>query len=331
MHRQIFSVAAISLLLALSATSQEQDAMMHWGEATVEKLAGFLPNATPWGFTADSSNPAPDFKGFANDVPHRYIALTTNKTWYFDDPELSKQLDQVHNEKDALKRETDTTLSEFMRVHGDEMEKLQKEHLATMEAASHAQATEITALSKQAQELFQQGKSQEAQAVLSKISAITQSNQNKLTPFHYEPLEQMNASFQKRQDDLTERERELLSRRRSVEFTIFTNRTPSNAAFGIPVKPIGVVAGRTLYLQDRGLMTMGGSHRHAFVNLIVYLGPENLQNPHVQLGQSELKVKSIVVAGWIESRAETLEADEATVKKVLATIDFNRLSALIEP
>ena len=331
MRRQIFSVAAMSLLLATSATSQEQDAMMRWGEGTVEKLAGFLPDATAWGFTPESSNAAPDFKGFANDVPHRYIALTTNKTWYFEDAELARQLDQVHKEKDELKREMDTTLGEFMRVHGEEMEKLKKEHLATMETASHAQATEIAALSKQAQELFQQGKSQEAQAVLSKISAITENNKDKLEPFHYAPLEQLTSSFGKRQDDVTEHERELLARRRKVEFTMFTNRTASNAAFGVPVQPIGTVAGRTLYLQDRGVSNMGGAHRHAFVSLIVYLGPASLQNPHVQLGQSDLKVKSIVVAGWIESRTDTLQSDEATVKKVLATIDYSKLSELIEP
>lgn len=331
MHRQIFSIAAISLLLASSATSQEHDAMMRWGDATVERLAGFLPNATPWSFTPEAANAAPDFKGFANGAAHRYIALTTNKTWYFDDVQLSRQLDEVQKENASLKQEMDRALSEFMRVHGAEMEKLKKEHLATMEAASHAQATEITALSKQAQELFQQGKSQEAQAVLSRISAIAQNDNDKLEPFHYEPFEQLTSSFDKRQDALTERERELLAGRRQVEFTIFTNRTASNAAFGVPVKPIGVVAGRTLYVQDRGVSKMGGGHVHALLNLIVYLGPANLQNPHVQLGQSELKVKSIVVAGWIESRTDTIEADEATVKKVLATIDYNKLSELIEP
>lgn len=147
----------------------------------------------------------------------------------------------------------DKPLSEFMRARGERMERLKKEHLATMQAAPHAQATEIAELSKQAQELFLQGKSQEAQAVLSTFSAIAENNKDKLGSFHYGPFEQLTSSFGKRQNDPTERERELLARRPQVEFTIFTNRTASNGAFGVRVKPICAVAGRTLYLQDRGV------------------------------------------------------------------------------
>jgi len=42
-------------------------------------------------------------------------------------------------------------------------------------------------------------------------------------------------------------------------------------------------------------------------------------------------VKCIGVWAWIEAPPETMQADEATIKKVLASVDYDGLPALIQP
>jgi hypothetical protein len=232
-----------------------------------------------------------------------------HKTWFFGDPELFKELEQVRNDKAALRKEMDAAVEEFGKAHGAEMQALEKSHSAEMEEAA-----------KRAQALFQQGKYEEGKAVLEKIK-----------PFHYEPVDSWSAPYEKRQKDLDQREQELLARRRSVSFRIYTNRTPSTTAYAYPAKPIGTLAGRTLYLQDRGTMNLTPGHTMAAADLAIFLGPANFHNPRVKLSETDPKVKCIVVWAWIESLPDTLGADEAAVKKVLEKIDYNGLSRLIEP
>ncbi len=303
------TLAAWTLLVAALAVAQNQNAMMRWGDAMLDKLAPFLPDAKAWGFTPEFPKPEPDFKAFANQGSSRYLALLVHKTWLYGDPELYRQLEEVSREKAAQKKESNEAIEEFTRVHGAEMQALEKSHAAEMNAAS-----------KRAQDLFRQGKYEEGKAVIDQIK-----------PFHYAPLDSLSASLGKKAKELAEREKDLLARRRNVSFRIYTNRTPSTTAFGLPAKPIGTLAGRSLYRQDRGRIDMGGGRTEALVNLAVYLGPESFQNPLVKQGESELKVKCIVVWAWIESRPDTLQADEAAAKKVLAPIDYDGLSKLIEP
>jgi hypothetical protein len=324
-------IAIASAILAAPAAAQEQDAMSRWGEATLDKLERFLPNASPWGFTPEAAHSASDFKAFANDTPHRYPALVTHKTWYFSDPDLARQLDEVSRQKEALKKEMNDALDQFMKAHGAEMEAINKKHLADAQSVSQSHADEINALSKQAQGLFQQGKIQEGKAVIDKISAITAKDQDKLQPVHYAPYDEISASFKKKQQDLDDRERKLMALRRSVSFRIYTNRTPTTTAFAYPAKPIGMLASRTLYRQDRGTMDKGSGVTEAAADLAIYLGPANFVNPHIKAGDWDLKVKCIVVWAWIESLPGALPSDEATVKKVFEKIDYDGLSKLIEP
>lgn len=301
MRHALLTLAIASAILAAPAVAQDQDAMMRWGEATLDKLERFLPNARPLGFTPELPNTASDFKAFANDTPHRYPALVTHKTWYFPDPQLYHDIDQVEKDKAAFREQENAATEEFWRAHGDEMKALEKAHNAELNAAT-----------KQAQVLFQQGKYEEGKAVIQKVK-----------PVSYAPWEALNASLTKKQDELYDREKDLLSRRRTVSFRIYTNRTPTTTAYAYPTKPVGTLVGRTLYRQVQA--------NNPWVNLAIFLGPANFQNARVKLEERQPQVKCIVVWAWIFSHPDTLAADEEAAKKVLATIDYNGLSKLIEP
>jgi hypothetical protein len=299
-------LAAAALLLLSPAAAQDDEALSRWGQSTGEALVHFLPNAVPWGFSPD---PSAIFNAFANDVPHKYITLVVHKLWWFDDAELSRQMTDLQKEKQSLKQEQERASEEFQRDHGAEMQALEKARVAEMQT-----------LSKQAEELFRQGKYDEGRVVMDKIK-----------PFHYPPFFELTlASFDKRQQELTAREQELSRRRRQVSFRIYTNRTPSTTAFAYPAKAIGTLAGRTLYRQSYTIK-MGKNYETANSNLAVFLGPPGYQNPHVSLAERQPKVKCIVVWAWIESLPDKIQADEATVKKVLEAVDYDGLSTLIQP
>jgi hypothetical protein len=155
MRKQLMTLTAGMLLLAASAAAQDWDARR--ADAIVDKLARFLPDASPWGFSPDPSHVSkgPASETVVNNRGSKYPALVTHKTWWFDDAELSRQLDKLRKEKEALKQEIDASLKEFHRVHGAEMEALKK-----------AYGSEVDTLSKQAQDLVRQGKYDEARAVL---------------------------------------------------------------------------------------------------------------------------------------------------------------------
>lgn len=127
---------------------QATDRLQRWGFPTLAALCRFLPNASAWGFSRD---PLALTKSFANTtVPVKYPALVTHDTWWFNDAELSRQFDDVIKEKAALKQEIDASLKECETAHGVEMRALEKAHNAEVEATS-----------KQAQDLFRQGKYEE--------------------------------------------------------------------------------------------------------------------------------------------------------------------------
>jgi hypothetical protein len=331
MRRFFPALLTLAAFLAAPLLAQDEDALSRWGEATLDKLVPFLPDASGFGFTPESTREPYDFKAFANDTPHRYPALLVHKTWYFNDPALSRELDELQKQKQALKKEMEEALSEFHRTHGAEMEAYNKKHLADAQSVSHSHAEEINALSKQAQDFFQQGKIQEGKAVLEKIQAIATKDQDKLQPAGYAPLEELTDSFKKKQEALDEREGSLSVLRRSVSFRIYTNRTPNTTAFAYPAKAAGSLAGRALYRQVREDLSRRAGRKEAAVNLAIYLGPANFFNPHIKAGEWDHKVKCIVVWAWIESLPDTIQGDEAAAKKVLANIDYDGLAKLVEP
>ena len=67
------------------------------------------------------------------------------------------------------------------------------------------------------------------------------------------------------------------------------------------------------------------------MHLAVFLGPPGYENPKIRIGHREFAVKTIVVWAWIESHPNTVKADEAAVRKVLESMDYDGLAKLIEP
>jgi len=354
MCKPLMTLVAVSLLLAAFAPAQAPDALTRWrehmdrvmgpwGEATVEKLVRFLPDASPWSFsTGRFTDPiyadACKFKkgldncGFyiwnvhVKDKEWKYPALDTAQTWWFDDAVLSQQLEDVRKQKETFKQESEALITEFERVHGGDRK-----------AAEKVWEAETEALKKQLAELVRQGKYAEVQAVA-----------DKMKPFRYEPQDSLFASLDKKQHDLDKRERDLGNRRRSVQFEIVTNRTPSATVSTIGPfccfahKQIGTIAGHTLYRDDRSttqamrgggrLRCSGpGSTSPCLLYLAVLVGPPVFQNPLVDDDKTEPTVKCVVVLANIESRPDTLQTDEAAVRKVLEKVDYDGLAKLIEP
>jgi hypothetical protein len=313
--RRLAILAVTTLLLANPAPAQDEQAMSHWGQTTGGALVHFLPNAAPWGLSPDTSpifsafaNETYDYKG-ANSMVRKYPSYVVHQTWWFDDAELSRQTADLQKQEEAFKQEQARLLEEFQRVHGAEMKAVEKAHL-----------TENEALAKNGADLAKQGKYDEAQAVMQKI-----------TPFHYAPLDSLTQSLNQRQQAMTDREQALAGRRRQVNFRIYTNRTPSTTAPKYAPKPAGTLVGHPFFRQDEGNMKMGGDRLESLMDLAVFLGPPGYENPRVKIGHKELAIKCIVVWAWIEARPDTVKADEATARKVLEKIDYEGLAKLIEP
>jgi len=74
-----------------------------------------------------------------------------------------------------------------------------------------------------------------------------------------------------------------------------------------------------------------GGWIETMVDLAVFVGPPGYENPKVKIGHRELTTKSIVVWAWIESRPDTIQADEAAARKVLESINYDGLAKLIAP
>ena len=316
--RQLGMLAVGVLLLTDSTAAQDADAMSRWGDKTGEALIHFLPNATPGGLSAD---PYPVFAAFANEtyeykgansLVRKYPSYVVHQTWFFDDAELSRQMADLKKEKEAFKQEEERALEEFERVHGAELKAFQKAHLAEMDA-----------LGNQIADLAKQGKYDEAQAVVKKTETLGTSV--------YPPYQALTESIDKRQKDIADRERELEGRLRNVSFQIHTNRTPTTTAPRFAPKPAGSLAGHPLYRQDEGNTKMGGDRLESRVDLAVFLAPAGYENPRIRIGHRELAVKSIIVWAWIESRPDTMRADEATVRKILEKMDYDGLAKLIAP
>lgn len=308
-YARLSVLAAVALSSSLPVSAQNNDAVLRWGDATLDKLEPFLPDPSALGFFPELPGRPSDFKAWANDTMKLYPALLVHKNWYFPDAQLDRDIDQAERDKAAFKKQEDAEIEEFQKTHGSEMQAEQKAYNAQRDA-----------LSARGQALIQQGKYQEARALM-----------QTLKPFQYAPFDSLMTSLNKRGQELEDREKDLLGRRRSVSFRIYTNRTPKTTAFANPTQPAGTLAGRTLYRQDRGIMTMGGDNKGAFINYAVFLGPADFQNANVKLEERRPQVKCIVVWAWIQSRPDTIQADEAAVKKILATINYEGLSKLIEP
>lgn len=306
-------LASTTWLTPARIAAQQSDPTMRWADATLDKLERFLPDATPLGFTPEFAKPAADFKAFANEtttngLQRKYHALVAHKNWFFNDAALYRELEDVRREKAAVREQIQAANEDLAKAHGDEMRAQEK-----------AYAAELDAVTRQVQELFRQGKYEEGKALLAKIKPSQPT------------IPASTIALSKKENDLDEREKQLLAKRRSVSFRIYTNRTPSSTAPAFSPKSTGTLAGRALYRQTRGPWEMGEGQTASLVDLAVYVGPANFENPRTKPSESEAKVKCIVVWAWIESHPDTVQADEAAARRVLATIDYDGLARLIEP
>jgi hypothetical protein len=168
------------------------------------------------------------------------------------------------------------------------------------------QMADVAALQKQYNDLLRQNKMTEAQAIAATI-------------------EQLTAGDEAKSQALDDRLSKLHTRARSLRIQIIGNETLAINA-GYHLAPSGSLAGHPLY---RGTAKSNGPDSQT-VYLLVYAGPAGFQNPPVN-GPSIVGLECFVVIAHLESRADTVQADEAAAKLALASIDYNGLTKLIAP
>jgi len=308
-------LSVIGLMLG-QASAQSSESLQSWGETMDHALVKFLPKDPP-GLTVE---PVPVFSAYSNDfvgykgpqaIARRYPTYVVHQTWFFDDPEHDRKVAAAEAESKAKQDAYPQKLEEFRRAHA-----------ADRAAAEQAYQIEHAQAKKRWDEYM--AKVQE----LTKAGKIDQLNKlgdapKYPGPFVYAPEEAFNQAYNAEQQELTQRAR---SFRRSVEIQIYTNRTPASSSGHHP-KPIGTLAGRPLYREDEG--NLGGGPEAEFHNLAILVGPADLEVS--QPPSTAFAVKAIAVWALIATRPDTAAADEARVRKVLETVDYEGLAKLLMP
>jgi hypothetical protein len=150
MHRHLLTVAAGFFLLA-SAGLAQQDPTIQWCEATTGKVAAFLPKPAPGliAHEAWSSGEGNKVEKTCGDAVQnwKYLKARAAQSWWFDDPELAKQIAAAKKEQ------------------ADAQQQGQKDVQANM--------PEIQALQKQYIDLIKQNKITEAKATADKMQKLT--------------------------------------------------------------------------------------------------------------------------------------------------------------
>jgi len=299
-HKRVAAWAAIGLLFLSPAGTQDPAAQSQWIDATSEKLARFLPDATAAGLTPEQYI----FKGAANDSPHKYMCVMAHRYWTFDEPELTRQVEELKQQYESLKQELLVSTKQF-----------DADRKADIDAAKK----QIQVMQDQYEQLMKEGKYKEGVGLAEKMGDLRT----------HEPEAAFIHSFDKRFEQIEERRRYLAGRWRNVNFRFGTNRTLATAIPSFHLQPSGTLAGHPLFREQK-MDQLTPEHVLATVGLAVYLGPAGYQNPHVKLGEADLAVKCIFVWAWIQSRPDTVQADEALVRRILEKVDYDGLSALIE-
>lgn len=306
--------AILAVLAALPACAQDRDALSRWAEESDKELVRFLPNASQWNMTVDPdplfsgpANETYDYKG-VNSIVTKYPSYVVHQDWWYNDPALAQEQSDLQREKSEFKQEEERKLQEFEQMHS-----------AEMKAWDDDQKAKQNALVQQADPLLKQGKYEEAGKILKSF-----------TPQPYAPFKELADSIDKKQKEMDERDRALQIRRRMVTFQIQTNRTPTTTAPAFHPAPLGTLAGHPFFRQVRGTLDMGG-RKQTLVDLAVFVGPPGYVNPKVKIGERQLAVKSVVVWAMVQSLPNSIDADEAAARKVLESVDYNGLSALIQP
>lgn len=115
-----------------------------------------------------------------------------------------------------------------------------------------------------------------------------------------------------KQNELESRVPDLKARVRTLEFFIRVNEAQPSE------RPAGNLKGFPLYRR--------GSERDIWLS--VYLGPPGFKAPP---GPVRTEVKSILVRAWVNSRPETVKADETVARQMLEKVDYTGLAKLLQP
>jgi hypothetical protein len=169
---------------------------------------------------------------------------------------------------------------------------------------------EIQAIQKQYQDLVRQNKITEAQALLPKMQQLTESGDAK-------------------SKELDERVATLQSHVRNVTIRIHGNQAVADAVApaGIHPQQSGAINGHPVF---RGISNMLGGPDRPTMYLVIYLGPQGLRNPPVEI-PSIVGLKCFVIVAEIQTSTNKAQSDEAVARQMLSTIDYDGLAKMIEP
>jgi len=321
---------ALALGAARPATAETVEEMQRWGEQLGEELARYLPSTDLPGLTLE---PTPLFSAFANEtydykgarsMVRKYPSYVVHRTWIFSDPELERQQAQLERDKKEQRESFEKASAEFERVHGAERKAAEEAYRAQQAKETQVYEARVKQFTAQLEELMKEGKYQEAAALGDKMAPPGEH----VKAFVYPPLKALADTYDAQQKTLDEHAHALDARRRTVDIYIYANRTPSATAPKFHPKPAGTLAGHPLWRQDEGEYNNPGQH---FLDLAVALGPPDFHMPQVLIGHKELAVKVITVWVFLQSINSMVREDEATMRRVLETIDYDGLAKLITP
>jgi hypothetical protein len=189
----------------------------------------------------------------------------------------------------------------FQQVAAAQKERTDLDHAHQEDVKSPL--SERNALQNQARDLLKKGQMKEFQAVM-------------------EQMKTADAPYEAKKKELDDRVGTLQQRDRRLQFSILANYTLYDW-IGPQAEPVSSLAGHPLYHANA---RASGDAPSEFISMAIYLGPPGFRNPSAR--NPELKVKCILVRVDVSSSAphpETIKADEAVARQMLAKVDYASL------
>ncbi|HMK84537.1 MAG TPA: OmpH family outer membrane protein [Steroidobacteraceae bacterium] len=307
-------IALACLAPARAGAEGGESPLMTWGNALGDKLVKLLPQPGH-GLTAANETV---FSAFSNDfvgykgpraIAQRYPTYVVHQTWIFDDPELERKTEALRAELKARQDAYPQKLEEFRQAHAADRQAAEQAY-----QRQHAEAQkQMAELQAKMQELIKEGKYDQ----LGKLGDAPKG----LGPFVYPPEEAFHDAYDAKSRELDQDVRN--PPHRVVTFEIDTNRTPVSTT-GRHAQPAGTLAGHPLFVEHPNY----GSGR-VWVNLGVLVGPPDLEVS--QPPSTPWAVKAITLWADLVTHEDTRAADEARVRQVLESVDYQGLARLITP
>lgn len=143
-------------------------------------------------------------------------------------------------------------------------------------------------------------------------------------PRFAQKMAEVNAGANQKMAKLEQRGNEIIAGARLLDIAVEGNATPANT-LGPSAKASGAVRGRALYRSSEPGLASGT----VVVDLAVYVGPADFQNPERRGGKTVLKC--VLVHVRLTTRPEAVKADEALANRMLAAVDFDGIAKLLAP